>query len=87
MRIERYPEESTIRRIDDLSRGIRALKHPVRVARLRIDFVPPSESDEPAAGDVLEVVEVGCQKEDRDDEDENAVAPSQSQFPYLSSLR
>lgn len=43
------------------------------VAGLGVDFVPPAETDEAAAGDVFEVVEVGGEEEDGDDEDEDEV--------------
>jgi hypothetical protein len=36
---------------------------------LRIDFVPPAETDEASTGDVLEVVEVSGEEEDGDYED------------------
>ena len=38
-----------------------------------LDFAPPSQSDEAAAGNVFEVVEVGREEEDCDDEDEHKV--------------
>lgn len=41
------------------------------IPRRGIDLVPPAEPDEPAAGDVLEVVEVGGEDEHGDDEDED----------------
>jgi hypothetical protein len=44
----------------------------LRGAGLRVDFVPPAQADEAAAGDVFEVVEVGGEEEDGDDEDEDA---------------
>ena len=40
---------------------------------LRVDFVPPAEPHETTAGDILEVVEVGGEEEDGDDEDEDEV--------------
>jgi len=43
------------------------------IAVLRVDLVPPAQADEPAARDVLEVVEVGGQQQDGDDEDEDEV--------------
>ena len=42
VRVERNPEEPAIRRVDDLSCGVAALKDPVRIASLRINFVPPT---------------------------------------------
>lgn len=41
------------------------------VPRRRVDLVPPAEPHEAAAGDVLEVVEVGREDEHGDDEDED----------------
>lgn len=43
----------------------------MRVARLWVHFIPPSQAHEAASGDVFEVVEVGCKEEDGDDEDED----------------
>lgn len=39
----------------------------------RVDFVPPAEADQAAAGDVFEVVKVGGEEEDGDDEDHDEV--------------
>lgn len=44
------------------------------VAGRGVDFVPPAQPDEAAAGDVFEVVEVGREQQDGDDEDEDEVA-------------
>ena len=38
-----------------------------------VDFVPPAQAYEAAAGDVFEVVEVGREQEDGDDEDEDEI--------------
>ena len=43
------------------------------VAGLGVDLVPPAQAYEAAAGDVLEVVEVGGEQQDGDDEDEDEV--------------
>ena len=51
----------------------RGLEHPRAAAGARVDLVPPPQADEPPAGDVLQVVEVGRQQEDGEDEDEDAV--------------
>ena len=67
--VERKPEEAAVRRVDDLCARLAAFKHPLGVARVGVDFVPPAETDEAAAGDVLEVVEVGCEEENGDDKD------------------
>lgn len=53
------PEEATIGGIDDLCSGLAALKHPFRVSRGGIYFVPPAQPNKAAASNVLEVVEVG----------------------------
>jgi hypothetical protein len=45
----------------------------VRFARRCIYFVPPAKTDEAAAGDVFEVVEVGGEEEEGYYEDEDAV--------------
>ena len=45
---------------------------PARVARRRVHFVPPAQPDEPAPGDVFQVVEVGGQEQYGDYEDEDA---------------
>lgn len=67
--VEREPEEAAIGRVDDLGPGLAALEDPFGVARGRVDLVPPPQADEAAACDVLEVVEVGGEEEDGDDED------------------
>ena len=38
-----------------------------------VDFVPPAESNEAAAGDVFQVVEVDGEEEEGQDEDEDEV--------------
>ena len=38
-----------------------------------VDFVPPSQTDEAAAGDVFQVVEVDGEEEEGQDEDEDEV--------------
>lgn len=45
----------------------------MRVSGLRIDFVPPAESHESAASDVLEIVEVNGKEDYGEDEDEDEV--------------
>jgi len=41
----------------------------VRVAGARVDFVPPAQAHEAPAGDIFEVVEIGCEEEHCYDED------------------
>ncbi|EFW99444.1 transcription factor [Grosmannia clavigera kw1407] len=66
------PEEAAVGGVVDAARcRVAALKDPVAVARLRVNLIPPAKADETAAGNVLEVVEVGSQQENGDDEDEN----------------
>lgn len=72
LRVQRQPEEPLVRRIHELPARLvrlrRALKYPVRVAGLGVDFVPPSEAYQASARDVLQVVEVGGEEEHGDDE-------------------
>lgn len=72
LREQRQPEEALVCRVDGARVRVRRLKDPVRAARGGVDLVPPSQPDEAAAGDVLEVVEVRGQEEDGYDEDEDA---------------
>lgn len=73
LRVHGEPEEAGVGGIDDLGAGLAALEDPLAVAGRGVDLVPPPQAHEAAAGDVLEVVEVGGQQEDRDDEDEYQV--------------
>ena len=41
----------------------------MRVAGGGVDFVPPAEADETSTGNVFEVVEVGGEEKEGDDED------------------
>lgn len=45
----------------------------MRVAALGVDLVPPAQADEAAPGDVFEVVEIGGEEEDGDDEDHDHI--------------
>lgn len=67
--VQAEPEEARVGGVDDLGSRLAALKHPLGVARGRVDLVPPAEADEAAARNVLEVVKVGGEEEDGDDED------------------
>lgn len=67
--VQRQPEEPAIGGVDDLCPGLARLKDPFGVARLRVDLVPPPQTDEPPPRDVLEVVEVCGEEQDGDDED------------------
>lgn len=71
--VQGEPEEAGVGGVDDLGAGLAALEDPLAVARGAVDLVPPAQAHEPAAGDVLEVVEVGREQQDRDDEDEHHV--------------
>ena len=59
-------------------RVVAGLEDPVRLARRRVDFVPPAQADEAAAGDVLEVVEIDGEEQEREDEDEDEVADEEN---------
>ena len=50
----------------------------MRVAGRGVDFVPPAQADEAAAGDVLQVVEVKGEEEEGEDEDEDAMVGIES---------
>lgn len=43
------------------------------IPRRRVDLVPPPQPDQPPPRDVLQIVEIGREQEDRDDEDEDEV--------------
>lgn len=43
------------------------------VACLWVGFIPPAQTNQSAAGDVFEVVEIGGKEKDGDDEDQNKV--------------
>lgn len=74
LRIQRQPEESLIREIlrsgpAGVPAAVLGFKHPMRVPRRGVDFVPPPQPDEAPPGDVFQVVEIGSEKEDGDDKD------------------
>lgn len=77
LRIQREPEEPLISGIDAAPRStlllVEALKHHGRVAGLGVGLVPPAQSHETAARDVLDGVEVGGEEQRCDDEDEDVV--------------
>lgn len=71
--VDGEPEEAAVGGVDGARRRVAALEHPAAVARRRVHLVPPAQAHEPATGDVLEVVEVGGEKQDGDDEDHHHV--------------
>ena len=81
LRIQRQPEKPSIRRVLALcaahaaraGSAVLRLKDPMGVAGGGVDFVPPAQADEAAAGDVFEVVEVGGEEEHGYYEDEDTV--------------
>jgi hypothetical protein len=79
LRIQRDPEEPLIRRIDLSYARVRALKHPAAVPRCTVDLVPPAQPDEAPPRNVLQVVEIGCEEQDGDDEDEDEVGGEEAQ--------
>jgi len=70
LHIQRQPKEAAVRLIPCAFRG---LKHPSRIARRGIDFVPPAQANETAPSYVLQVVEIDGEEEDCEDEDEDGV--------------
>ena len=84
--VERNPEEAAVGRVDHLGARLGALKDPLGVARGRVDLVPPAEADEAPPGNVLEVVEVGGEEEDGDDEDHDAARRGRSACLVLGTL-
>lgn len=50
----------------------------MRVARSCVHFIPPAKTNQSSTGDVLEVVEIGGKKEQRDDEYKDAVVVGRS---------
>lgn len=72
--VEREPEEATVGWVDRLSARLAALEDPLGVARLHVHLVPPPQSHESTAGNVLEIVEVGREKENGDDEDHDPIS-------------
>lgn len=73
LRIQSQPEEPLVRSVDLSGIRIRRLKNPVAVAGLSIDFVPPAQTDQSSASDILEIVEVDGQEDDGNDENEDVV--------------
>lgn len=45
----------------------------MRIPGRSVDFVPPAKTDQSSSSDVFEVVKVGGEKEEGDDESENTV--------------
>lgn len=45
----------------------------MRVARCRIYFIPPTQSDEATTGDIFKVVEIGSEEKDSYYEDQDKV--------------
>ena len=70
--IQRQPKEPAVRLVLVLLSAFLALENPCAIAGGGIDFVPPAEADETAAGDVFQVVEIDGEEEGGEDEDEDA---------------
>lgn len=73
LRIKRQPEEPLICLVLRPRSLLRRLKHPFRIPRGGINFVPPSQTYKPATGNVFQIVEVHREEKNRDDEDEHIV--------------
>lgn len=84
LHVQRQPEEAAVRRVDLPRARLQALKHPLRLARLRVDLVPPPQADQPPARNVLEVVEIRGQQQNRNDEDHD---PKKLFFSDISRLK
>lgn len=69
--VQTQPEEALVRGSDSAGSGIGGLEDPSGVAGGSVDFVPPAETDQATTGNVFEVVEVGGEDEEGDDEDED----------------
>jgi hypothetical protein len=67
--IQSKPEKAAISRVDSLGTWLAALKYPLRLSRLGIDLIPPAQTYKSTTGNVLDVVEVGGEEENRNDED------------------
>jgi hypothetical protein len=87
LHIQRHPEEALVRHILLPALGIRRLKNPAPVARCAVHLVPPAQSDQAPSGNVLEVVEVDGEEQDRDDEDEDEVAGEELQAKEVDEER
>lgn len=68
LHVQRQPEEPAVRGVDGPGRRIAALKHPLGIARRRVDLVPPSQPYKASSRNILQVVEIGREEEYRDDE-------------------
>lgn len=75
--VECQPKESLVRCTNQSSArliGLRCtLEDPVGVACLTIYFIPPAKTDQAPSSYILQVIEVGCEEQDSDDEDEDEV--------------
>lgn len=80
------PEEAAIRSVDNFSSRLAALKHPLRFAGGRVDLVPPAQTNKAAASNVLEVVKVGREEQDGDDEDHDPSNVNKRLFSFLAEL-
>jgi hypothetical protein len=85
--IERHPKEAFVCRILLPRLWIRALKHPAPITRGAIDFVPPAQANKAPARNVLEIVEIDSEQEDRDDEDEDKVRREELQAKEVDQER
>ena len=68
--VHAQPEESFVRRVHSTSIWVGAFEHPLRFAIGRVDLIPPTQTNQSAAGDVLEVVEVDREEDESEDKDE-----------------
>ena len=71
--VDGEPEEAAVGGVDGLGTGLAALEDPVTVAGGGVDLIPPAQTNETSAGNVLQVVEVHGQQQDGNDEDHDHV--------------
>ena len=71
--VDGEPEEAAVCRVDGLGAGFAALEDPVAVAGGGVDLIPPAQTNETSAGNVLQVVKVHGQQQDGNDEDHDHV--------------
>lgn len=70
--VERQPEKPLIGQIlrgGAVVAAVLAFENPMRIARGGVHFVPPSEPNEAPTSNIFEVVEIGGQEKNGEDED------------------
>lgn len=70
--IQAQPEEPLVRSGDGADIGVGGFKDPVGVTGSCVDFIPPAETNKSTPSNVLEVIKVGREEEEGQDEYQNA---------------